>query len=196
MRHRGTFFLKIRNTHVFLFYRRLIIMKFMNIIIAACCMLVLAAAFSGCTGEKVHPKIGDTVKVDYTLYLSDGTIFDTSEGGEPLEFTLGMQEVITGFEEAVRGMTPGEEITVTIPASEAYGEYDPALVLPMTIDEYKEFVPSGAPEVGQQFQVMTSDGQVLILIIVDVEEDSITVDANSVLAGEDLTFDIKLIEIL
>lgn len=168
----------------------------MNLILAAFCMLVFAAAFSGCTTEKAYPKIGEIVKVDYTLYLDDGTVFDTSEGKEPLEFTLGKQEVISGFEEAVREMSPGESVTITVPATEAYGEYDPELVLPMTMDEYKEFVPSGTPEVGDSFQVMTSDGQVIQLMIASVDGETITVDANHVLAGQDLTFDIELIEIL
>jgi len=137
-------------------------------------------------------KSGDTVKIHYTGTLDDGTEFDSSAGREPLEFSLGSGQVIAGFDNAVDGMTLGDSKTVTIPPDEAYGERHEQLVqeVPKTSlpDDMK-------PEVGMQLQSQSPDGQVMNLVIAEVNEDSITVDANHALAGKALTFAIELVEI-
>jgi peptidylprolyl isomerase len=136
-------------------------------------------------------KNGDTVRVHYTGRLDDGTVFDSSDGGEPIQFTLGGGEVIPGFERAVTGLTPGDERSVTIPADEAYGPRRDELVLVISRSE----LPDGMePEVGQQLQ-MSQEGQAFVVTISDVNEEDVVLDANHPLAGEALTFDLQLVEI-
>ncbi len=135
---------------------------------------------------------GDTVRVHYTGRLDDGSTFDSSQGREPLEFTLGEGQVIPGFEDGVEGMSPGEEKTVTIPADQAYGARRDEMML---VVERAQFPDHIRPEVGQQLQ-MSQDGQVAVVTIVDVDDESVTLDANHPLAGEDLTFDLRLVEIV
>ncbi|MFP3948111.1 MAG: peptidylprolyl isomerase [Longimicrobiales bacterium] len=137
-------------------------------------------------------KNGDTVSIHYTGRLEDGTVFDTSENRDPLEFTLGEGNVIPGFEKAVQGMAEGESKTATIPSDEAYGQRRDDLVLSVS----KEQLPSDLdPQVGQRLQMQAGDGQTFEVVISEVEEDSVEVDANHPLAGEDLTFDIELVEV-
>jgi peptidylprolyl isomerase len=137
-------------------------------------------------------KIGDTVTVHYTGKLSDGTVFDSSNGGDPLEFTLGEGELIAGFENAVVGMNPGETKTAEIPVDQAYGLYNPDMV----IDVDREQMPAELePEVGQQLQLQQPTGEMIPVVITKVEESVVTLDANHPLAGEDLVFDIELVAI-
>ena len=138
-------------------------------------------------------KEGDTVKIHYTGRLQDGTVFDSSSDREPLQFSIGSGQVIPGFEEAVTGMTIGEKKTAQIPCNKAYGERNPSMV--MVVDK-KHVPPEIDPEVGQRLQVGSPDGQLLAVTIVEVSEENITLDANPPLAGEDLTFDIELVEIV
>ncbi len=138
-------------------------------------------------------KVGDTVRVHYIGTLDDGTVFDSSMGREPLEFTLGENEVIPGFEEAVIGMEPGERKSITIPSDEAYGPYYEDMVL--TVDR-SEFPPDLELEVGQRLQVRQADGYVFAVTVTEITDDEVTLDANHPLAGEDLTFAIELVEIL
>ncbi len=137
-------------------------------------------------------KNGDTVKVHYTGKLNDGTVFDSSANRAPLEFTLGQGKVIPGFEHAVVGMEPGESRTAEIPAAQAYGPYQDEMVIQVTRDQFPEDIQ---PEVGQQLQVQQADGQRFVVNITDVTGDQITLDGNHPLAGQDLTFDIELVEI-
>ncbi|MEW5928643.1 MAG: peptidylprolyl isomerase [Gemmatimonadota bacterium] len=137
-------------------------------------------------------KSGDTVRVHYTGRLDDGSVFDSSEGREPLEFVLGAQQVIPGFEEAVDGLSPGEERTVNIPADRAYGARREEMVLSVGRDQFPDEI---RPEVGQQLQ-MSQDGQVAIVTITGVSDAEVTLDANHPLAGKDLTFDVQLVEIV
>ena len=149
---------------------------------------------TGCIGKEGSAMAidGNTVKVHYTGTLDDGTVFDTSVGCEPLEFTLGQGELIPGFEEAVRGLKIGQSKTVTIPAEEAYGQHTDDLV--MTIERTR--LPEGLdPEVGQQLQMQQANGRTTVIMITDVSEKTITVDGNHPLAGKDLTFEIELVEI-
>lgn len=137
-------------------------------------------------------KSGDTVSIHYTGRLEDGTVFDTSEDRDPLEFTLGEGNVIPGFEEAVEGMEEGQSKTASIPSDQAYGQRRDDLVLSVAKEQLP---PDLDPEVGQRLQMQAGDGQTFQVVISEVEEESVEVDANHPLAGEDLTFDIELVEI-
>lgn len=137
-------------------------------------------------------KRGDTVRIHYTGKLSDGTQFDSSAGKDPLEFSLGSGQVIPGFDEAVDGMNIGDSKTVTIPPEQAYGQKHEQLIQ----DVPKQALPDDiTPEVGMQLQSKSPDGRVLHLVVTNVGDDTITVDGNHPLAGEDLTFDIELVGI-
>ena len=164
----------------------------------AIAVLVLALVIGvACGGgdednETGQAQIGDTVKVHYTGTLDDGTVFDSSLERDPLEFTIGEGKLIPGFEEAVIGMSEGESKTVEIPADKAY-PYNEELVFVVDRDQLQ---PDLQPEVGQQLQFQREDGQIVIFTVIDVSELSVTLDGNHPLAGEDLTFEIQLVEIL
>ncbi len=137
-------------------------------------------------------KAGDNVKVHYTGKLDDGTVFDSSAEREPLEFSLGSGNVIPGFEEAIVGMAPGESKTATIPPEQAYGPRRDELAIAVE----KEQIPTDlAVEVGQQLQISQNNGQVIPVIVTDVSDSQVTLDANHPLAGQQLTFDIELVEV-
>jgi peptidylprolyl isomerase len=140
-----------------------------------------------------HATEGDVVKVHYTGKLDDGTIFDTSTGREPLEFTIGEGQVITGFEQAVVGMEPGETKTFEIPPEEAYGPRREDMLLEVEKGQFPEEV---TPQEGQQLQIRQPDGRTLIVTVSDVTESTVTLDANHPLAGRPLMFDIQLVDIL
>lgn len=138
-------------------------------------------------------KEGDTVKVHYTGKIADGTVFDSSKEREPLEFTIGEGKLIPGFEKAVVGMNEGETNTVTIPIEEAYGEKRDDMV----VDVEKSQIPEDIdPEVGQQLQIQQQDGGAIPVVITDVTGDSVKLDANHPLAGQELTFEIEVVEVL
>jgi len=137
-------------------------------------------------------KSGDTVKVHYTGKLDDGTIFDSSQDRDPLEFKIGEGQIIPGFEQAVVGMNPGENKTATIPVDEAYGPRRDEMVMDVEKEQFPEHI---TPEVGQKLQMKRSDGQIIMVTITDISEAKVTLDANHPLAGKDLTFDIQLVEI-
>lgn len=137
-------------------------------------------------------KEGDNVKVHYTGKFDDGTVFDSSEGRDPLEFKVGEGRVIPGFENAVKGMNVGESKTVTIPATDAYGPHRDELM--MVVDK-SQFPPEISPKVGDQLQMQHPSGQTMVVTVAEVGDSNVTLDANHPLAGEDLTFDIELAEI-
>lgn len=154
--------------------------------------MILLAMFlaTGCSGTELA-RAGDTVKVHYTGKLADGTVFDTSVGSEPLEFTLGQNQIIPGFEQAVLGMQVGEIKTVTIPADLAYGPRRDNMIFEVDRDG----LPAGIePSIGMMLPV-NQEGSNIIVTIIDVSETMVKVDANHPLAGRDLIFDIELIEI-
>ncbi len=137
--------------------------------------------------------VGDTVKVHYTGTLEDGTVFDTSVGREPLQFTLGAGQMIPGFEQGVLGMKLGESKTITIPPDQAYGPHYEDRV--WVVDRAQ--LPLGLePEVGQRLQMTSAQGQIIIVTVTEVSATNITVDANLQLAGKTLTFEIQLVSIL
>jgi peptidylprolyl isomerase len=139
------------------------------------------------------PVSGDTVRVHYRGTLADGSEFDSSEGREPLEFTVGSGQVIPGFDAAVSGLATGESATVTIPAADAYGERAEEGVQVFPRDA---FPPDTAPEVGWAVELAAPDGARVPATIAEVTDESITLDFNHPLAGEDLTFEITLVEVV
>ncbi|NMA11446.1 MAG: peptidylprolyl isomerase [Methanomicrobiales archaeon] len=138
-------------------------------------------------------KAGDTVQVHYTGKLEDGTVFDTSEERTPLEFTIGSGQIIPGFERAVVGMEPGETKTATISPEEAYGQHREDMTITVDRGQFPEDIN---PEPGQQLQVQQPDGRAAIVVVSDVTESTVTLDANHPLAGQPLTFDIELVDII
>lgn len=137
-------------------------------------------------------KSGDTVRIHYTGRLSDGSVFDSSDGREPLSFTLGSEQVIPGFEAGVSGMATGEQKTISIPAKEAYGERNDEAVVQVSLADFPDEV---TPEVGLPLQLGMGDGGTLQVVVTEVSEETATLDANHPLAGKDLTFDIEVVEI-
>ena len=138
-------------------------------------------------------KSGDTVKVHYHGRLTDGTTFDSSEGREPLEFEVGSGMVIKGFDDGVTGMKVGDKKTINIPVDEAYGPVNEDMLVEFP---RANFPPEMVPEVGMQIHMTSSDGQVIPVVITDVKDDTILLDANHQLAGHDLVFDLELVEIV
>lgn len=137
-------------------------------------------------------KANDTVRVHYTGKLTDGRVFDSSLEREPLEFTMGKGQLIPGFEKGVLDMKVNEKKTVNIPVAEAYGEPRPELIQEVSKDQLPEEIK---PEVGMGLVSKSPDGQEMNLVVKEVKEESIVVDANHPLAGEDLIFDLEVIEI-
>lgn len=137
-------------------------------------------------------KNGDTVRIHYTGTLADGSVFDSSEGREPLEFTVGARQVIEGMDSELPGMTVGEKKTLNIPCDKAYGPLNPAARQAIP----REGIPDHIPlEIGTQLQMQSPEGQVLPVTVVEVDEATVTLDANHPLAGKDLIFDIELVSI-
>lgn len=137
-------------------------------------------------------KAGDTVHVHYTGRLDDGSVFDASEGRDPLAFTLGQGQVIGGFDDAVAGMAVGDAKTVQIPPDGGYGERREEL----RIEVPREQLPDGMDvEVGMQLQLRREDGNAMPVTVAETGEGSITLDANHPLAGRTLTFELQLVAI-
>jgi peptidylprolyl isomerase len=139
------------------------------------------------------PKSGDTVRVHYTGTLNDGTQFDTSLGKEPLEFAMGQNQLIAGFEKAVAGLRVGESCTITLPPEEGYGEANPDRVQKVP----RKLMPKDLElKAGLVLQGKTDDGHVDNFTVVSFTEELVTLDANHPLAGKSLTFEIELLEIV
>jgi peptidylprolyl isomerase len=138
---------------------------------------------------------GDTVRVHYRGKLHDGSVFDASFDREPLQFTIGGGQVIPGFEEAVVGMNPGDSKTTELPVEKGFGPHRKNMV---AVANKSQFVGRWhlEPIVGQRVQVPQPDGPPLNVTVVEVSESDVTLDANHPLAGEDLIFDINLIDIV
>ena len=137
-------------------------------------------------------KVNDKVKVHYTGKLSSGEVFDSSVDREPIEFVVGGGQMIKGFDDGVLGMGLNEKKTLNIPADQAYGESNPALV--QTLDR-TQLPPDLKPEVGQTLVAGSPEGQEMHVQVTEVTEVTITIDANHPLAGKELIFDIELVEI-
>lgn len=138
-------------------------------------------------------KQGDTVHVHYTGRFDDGTIFDTSEGGKPLELTLGEGRIIPGFEKAVEGLAEGEKKAARVPPEEAYGRRSDELVMRIQ----RDLLPQDSPlSIGQRLEMTTRDGRKVPVTVTQTSEKSVVVDANHPLAGKELTFDLELVKIV
>jgi peptidylprolyl isomerase len=137
-------------------------------------------------------KNGDTVKVHYTGRLYDGTIFDSSEGKDPLEFTIGGGHLMPAFEDGIIGLIKGESKKIHVPAQEAYGLRHDKLIVTIPFEALPENID---PEIGMRLQMRTPQDELIVLRIIEVSESDVTVDANHELAGEDLYFEIELVEI-
>jgi len=137
-------------------------------------------------------KQGDTVRIHYTGTLRDGNVFDSSEGRDPLEFAVGSGQIIPGLDSALPGMEIGEKKRVEVDCQDAYGPINPA----MRQDVPREGIPDDIPlDPGTQLQRQTPDGQALPVTVVDANEETVTLDANHPLAGQDLIFDIEVVSI-
>lgn len=166
-----------------------------NQIIVLIFLLAAALLIPGCSAadDAEIAKTGNTVQVNCTGKLADGTVFYSSAGNKPLEVILGKGQVIPGFEKAILGMKVGENKTVTISANDAYGPPRSELILEVP----RENLPAGmTPQVGQQLQSSKADGSTMDAIITKVSDKTVTLDANNPLAGKDLTFEIGLVKIL
>lgn len=141
----------------------------------------------------VQAKQGDTVRVHYTGTLNNGQVFDSSKEREPLEFKLGSGMVIPGFDAAVTGLEPGETVTATIPTNEAYGPYNKDMVA----DIEKKNIPADFElAVGQRLQMQVPNGEAMAVTITEIKGDTVTLDGNHPLAGQDLTFELELVDIV
>lgn len=138
-------------------------------------------------------KAGDMVAVHYTGKHTDGSIFDSSDGRTPLEFKIGSGMVIKGFDDGVTGMSIGDKKTIVIPAAEAYGEHSSE----NTVSMERSQIPSHIElALGASLNMHQDEGQVVEVVITDLTETHVTLDANHPLAGKDLTFDLELVSIL
>ena len=135
---------------------------------------------------------GNTVKIHYTGTLADGSQFDSSEGRAPLTFKLGAGQIIPGLERQIAGMAVGDSKTVTVPADEAYGPRNPEQIqeVPRSV-----LPPEVIPEVGMQLQAQAPNGMPVMLVVSAVTDETITVDGNHPLAGQDLTFAVEVVGI-
>ena len=138
-------------------------------------------------------KKGDTVRIHYTGTLSDGTVFDSSAGKDPLEFQVGVGHVIAGLDAALMGMNVGEKKVVDIASDDAYG--------PVREGGRQEFprsmIPDTVPlEAGGQLQMQTQDGRVILMQVLSFDDETVVADANHPLAGKDLTFDFEVVSLL
>ena len=137
-------------------------------------------------------KAGDTVRIHYTGTLSDGTTFDSSEGRDPIEFTVGSGDIIPGLDKAMPGMEVGESKTVTVPCDEAYGPVNPEAMQTVERAQIPDHIPL---DLGTALQVQDQTGRAMAVTVAEVTEDKVALDANHPLAGKDLTFAVELVEI-
>ncbi|TYC80007.1 peptidylprolyl isomerase [Stappia sp. BW2] len=137
-------------------------------------------------------KSGDTVRLHYKGTLDDGSVFDSSEGRDPLEFTVGSGQIIPGLDQAIPGMKVGDEKTVRIEPDNAYGAHNPGARQAVPRSNIPDNIPL---EVGLQLQAQTENGQMMTVTVVEISENEVILDANHPLAGQALTFEIQLTSI-
>ncbi|MCK9308201.1 MAG: peptidylprolyl isomerase [Methanoculleus sp.] len=164
-----------------------------GILVLIACILAFCSGCIGSEGGQAQVKSGDRVLVHYTGTFENGTVFDSSVGGEPLGFTVGSGKVVPGFDAGVVGMQVGEEKTLHVPVDQAYGQYREDLVFVLD--------PAGTAgaenlTVGELVGITLPDGQMLPGTVTDVSSGAVTIDANHRLAGEDLTFTVSLVDIV
>jgi peptidylprolyl isomerase len=139
-------------------------------------------------------KQGDTVRVHYRGRLQDGSVFDETFDRQPLQFTIGEGQVIPGFEEAVVGMKPGDSKTTELPVEKAFGPYLEERVIEVPKNKFAHW--DQQPTVGERVPIPQPDGSAIDVIVTEVTESKVTVDFNDPFAGQDLTIDIKLLDIV
>lgn len=137
-------------------------------------------------------KAGDTVRIHYTGTLADGSVFDSSEGRDPLEFQLGAGAIIPGLDRAIDGMIVGDQKTVTIACAEAYGDYQPEARQDVPRDQFPDDIPL---DPGTMLQMQTPDGRAMPVTVAEVTDQAVTLDANHPLAGKDLTFAVEVVSV-
>lgn len=137
-------------------------------------------------------KAGDTVRIHYTGTLKTGETFDSSEGRDPLEFTVGSGQIIPGLDSAIPGMAVGDKKTVEVPCDDAYGEADPNARQSVPRSQIPPNIPL---EKGLQLQMQMPSGQSVPVVVAEVTEEEVTLDANHPLAGQDLIFAIEMVEV-
>lgn len=172
--------------YILLFYSGEIMirnLKRVSALFLGCSLLIWASAVVA--GDRVA-KDGDTVSIHYTGSLEDKTVFDTSKNREPLVFILGEKYIIPGMNNAIRGMKAGESKTVSIPSKDAYGPYNDKLVFEVPTKNLPAGVTAGTP---------LRDPQGNMVLVKDIKGDKSVLDANHILAGKTLIFDIKLLSI-
>jgi len=157
--------------------------------------LQIRPGYSGLTIREVRVstvKEGDMVKVHYTGKFEDGTVFDSSKDKEPLEVAIGQGQVIPGFEKGIMGMKKGAVKTITLTPENAYGQVRDDLIVKVKKSDIPENIE---PKIGLNLQMKQSDGQVINLVVSEIAEETVTLDANHPLAGKTLVFDIEVVEI-
>ncbi len=138
-------------------------------------------------------KKGDTVKIHYTARLKDGEVFESSKGHVPFQFTVGEGSVIPGLEKAIIGMKVGETKTIEVPPEEGFGPRREDLIFKVE----RNTIPSDInPFIGQNLQMRHPDGGIVNLVVTDMDDETITLDANHPLAGNTIIFDVELVEIV
>jgi FKBP-type peptidyl-prolyl cis-trans isomerase 2 len=135
---------------------------------------------------------GDTVRVAYTGTLQSGDVFDSTDTDKAMEFTIGEKKLIPGFEDAVVGMEQGETKQVTIPSDQAYGQYNDQLVVEVTRSSFPDNIE---PQIGQRLQAQNQQGQPILVTVKEIKDNTVMLDANHPLAGQDLNFEINLVEV-
>ncbi len=140
----------------------------------------------------MRAKDGDTVRVQYTGRLDDGSVFDSSVELEAVQFTIGKGQVLHGVEQAVIGMCPRESKTVLVPAAEAYGPHRDEMTTEVRRSQFPDSVKL---KVGQRLKIKQKNGQSIAVSVLELSDSTVTLDANHPLAGKDLTFDLQLVEI-
>ncbi len=141
------------------------------------------------------PKVkkGDTIMLHYSGRFKDGKVFDSSKKRNPIPVNVGAGEIIQGLEKAVLDMEPGEKRTVTVKPEEGYGHYSEDLLIEMPEEKIPENI---SPQEGMQLQLINEGGQKIPVVVKEVLDDAIKLDANHPLAGKTLVFDLELVEIV
>ncbi len=162
------------------------------IIVAAAALAVLAVIYMGINSASSQTVgLGDNISVYYTGTFTNGTVFDSNVGKQPLEFTVGSGEMIKGFDQGVIGMRLNQPKTITIPANEAYGVVNPALIVRIPLSEFKNQTISVGNTITE-----TGNGQTAQGIVTSVNSTTATIDFNSPLAGQTLIFNITVVKIV
>ena len=154
-------------------------------------VLIITVCFLQTEGEAQMITAGKSVSIDYTLTV-DNEVVDTSVGKEPLTYTQGSKMIIPGLENALEGLEPGAEKTVVVVAKEAYGEINPEAVVEMEKDK---LTSDEIPKVGMVLQMQTNTGQIMMGTVQEIKENALVIDFNHPLAGKELTFEVKIIEV-